>query len=122
MWKLSLAALVFAAMSTAAFAADLGKVIKVLRPTVRVFDAEGQPAGTLNAGDLKTPAQIVGVGKGQSIGVKVAGKVIYLRGLDVQTEGFRASCQPVESSARTAGTSYAGTNMGMGGAADCAKH
>jgi len=100
-----------------AFAA--GSVTKVLRPQVHTFDASGQPAGVLNAADLKVPAPIVAMGTGGSIGVSVGGKTVYLRGLDVQTSGVNATCQPVQGAARASGSSYAATNMGLGGAADC---
>ena len=36
-----------------------------------------------------------------------------------QTEGVTAQCKPVQSAARSSGSSYAATNMGLGGAADC---
>ena len=121
MLKISLAiAVSFALLIPAAGWADsLGKVTKVLRPTVRTFDAKGQPLGQLKATDLKLPAPIVGRGVGASIGVKVGVNTVYLRGLDVQTEGMNARCTPVQTAARPAGTAYAATNMGLGGPADC---
>ena len=42
-----------------------------------------------------------------------------LRGLDVQTEGMQAKCAPVQTAAREKGSSYAASNMGLGGAAVC---
>jgi hypothetical protein len=104
-----------------ALAAGMGTVTKVLRPQVHTFDDKGQPTGTLAAADLKTPAPIVAMGTGGSIGVNHAGKVIYLRGLDVQTEGLNATCKPVQTAARASGSAYAATNMGLGGPADCKK-
>jgi len=104
-----------------AVAMAAGTVTKVLRPQVHTFDDKGQPTGTLAAGDLKVPAPIVAMGTGGSIGVNHGGKVIYLRGLDVQTEGLNAACKPVQSVARASGSSYAATNMGLGGPADCKK-
>ena len=98
-----------------------GTVTKVLRPQVHVFDDKGQPAGTMSASDIKVPAAIVAMGVGGSVGIKEGGKIIFLRGLDVQTEGVNAVCTPVQSTARAAGSAYAATNMGLGGAADC-KH
>ena len=102
-----------------AFAA--GTVTKVLRPQVHVFDDKGQPAGTVAASDIKVPAPIVAMGVGGSVGIKEGGKIIFLRGLDVQTEGLNAVCTPVQSTSRAAGSAYAATNMGLGGAADCKK-
>jgi hypothetical protein len=98
-----------------------GAVVKVLRPQVHVFDDKGQPAGVLDAADLKVPAPIVAMGVGGSVGVNHGGKVVFLRGLDVQTEGVNAVCTPVQSTARASGSAYAATNMGLGGAADCKK-
>lgn len=96
-----------------------GTVTKILRPTVHVFDASGQPAGTLDASSVKVPAPIVAMGMGGSVGISHDGKVVFLRGLDVQTTGVTATCKPVQSAARASGSSYAATNMGLGGAADC---
>ena len=106
---------------TLAMAAGMGSVTKVLRPQVHTFDDKGQPTGTLAATDLKVPAPIVAMGTGGSIGVNHAGKVVYLRGLDVQTEGLNATCKPVQTAARSSGSAYAATNMGLGGPADCKK-
>jgi hypothetical protein len=96
-----------------------GTVTKILRPQVHVFDAKGQPAGTLDASDVNVPAPIVAIGMGGSVGIDHGGKVVFLRGLDVQTQGVTAACKPVQSTARASGSSYAATNMGLGGAADC---
>jgi hypothetical protein len=100
-------------------AAGMGTVTKILRPQVRTFDAKGQPLGVVPATSLKVPVAIVGLGVGGSIGVVEGGKTIFLRGLDVQTEGLRAACAPVQTTARASGSSYAASNMGLGGAADC---
>lgn len=108
-----------ALLAPAAWADGLGKVTKVLRPTIRTFDAKGQPLGQLKASDIKLPAPIIGRGVGASIGVKVGVNTVYLRGLDVQTEGMNAKCTPVQAAARPAGSAYAATNMGLGGPADC---
>jgi hypothetical protein len=73
----------------------------------------------LNATDVKVPAPIVQMGMGGSVGINQGGKVVFLRGLDVQTAGVTAACKPVQTAARAQGSSYAATNMGLGGAADC---
>ncbi len=120
MFKASLVSLVTAlAIMLPATALAGGTVTKILRPQVHVFDAHGQPAGTLDASSVKTPAPIVAMGMGGSVGIDHDGKVVFLRGLDVQTQGVTAACKPVQSAARTSGSSYAATNMGLGGAADC---
>jgi hypothetical protein len=100
-------------------AENLGSVTKVLRPSIRTFDAQGQPLAPVAAADIKTPAPIVGYGVGHSIGLNVKGKVVYVRGLDVQTDGAKANCTAVQAAARPAGSSYAASNMGLGGPADC---
>jgi hypothetical protein len=122
MFKASFAslALVLAIMlPAAALAAPAGTVTKILRPQVHVFDDHGQPAGTLDASSVKVPAPIVAMGMGGSVGISHDGKVVFLRGLDVQTTGVTATCKPVQTAARAQGSSYAATNMGLGGAADC---
>jgi hypothetical protein len=96
-----------------------GSVTKALRAQVRTFDDKGQPLGQLSADELKLPQPIVGYGVGASIGIKHGAGVVYLRGLDVQTEGVKAACTAVAAGARASGSSYAATNMGLGGAADC---
>ena len=103
----------------AAAAENLGKVTKILRSQVRTFDAKGLPLGQVASSSIKTPAPIVGYGVGHSIGVTVNGKVVYLRGLDVLTDAAKANCAPVQAAARPAGSAYAASNMGLGGAADC---
>ena len=67
----------------------------------------------------EAPAPIVAMGVGGSVGITYQGKTIFLRGLDVQTTGVNVACAPVQGAARTTGSSYAATNMGLGGAADC---
>ena len=120
MSKSSLLALVFVvALPGLAQAEPLGSVTKALRPQVRTFDDKGQPLGQLSADELKLPQPIVAYGVGNSIGVKHGAGVVYLRGLDVQTEGVKAACAAVAAGARTSGSTYAATNMGLGGAADC---
>jgi len=112
-------ALIAALLLAPGVAAAGGTVTKILRPQVRVFDLTGQPEGVLAASDLKLPAPIVATGVGGSVGVNHGGKVVFLRGLDVQTVGVNAVCTPVQSTARAAGSAYAATNMGLGGAAVC---
>jgi hypothetical protein len=121
MFKASFALIVLTlaiALPVAALAGT-AEVMKILRPTVHVFDAHGQPTGTLDASSVKVPAAIVAMGMGGSVGINHNGTVVFLRGLDVQTTGVTATCKPVQSAARTSGSSYAATNMGLGGAADC---
>ncbi len=119
MFKASFASLVLVLAIVLPAAALAGTVTKILRPTVHVFDAHGQPAGTLDASAVKVPAPIVAMGMGGSVGIKQGGKVVFLRGLDVQTTGVNATCKPVQTAARASGSSYAATNMGLGGASDC---
>ena len=123
MFRPSLLLLALAVSVTAypATAESLGSVTKALRPQVRTFDEKGQPLGQLSADELKLPQPIVGYGVGNSIGVKHGAGVVYLRGLDVQTDGAKAACAPVPAAARASGSSYAASNMGLGGAADCKK-
>ncbi len=122
MRKSSLVLIALLALPGVPWAADMGSVTKALRPQLNTFDDKGQPTGRIAAGDLKLPTPIVGMGVGNSVGVKTsAGAVVYLRGLDVQTAGARAACAPVQSAARASGSAYAASNMGLGGAADCKK-
>ncbi len=96
-----------------------GTVVKALRPELRTFDDKGQPTGVVPASQLKLPADIVAMGVGGSVGIRSGGKVVFLRGLDVQTAGVTAACKPVQSAAPASGSTYAATNMGLGGASDC---
>jgi hypothetical protein len=99
--------------------ADGGKITKVIRPQVMTYDEAGASLGMVAAKDVKVPAEIVAVGVGNRLGVKLNGKVVFLRGLDVQTEGLTAKCAPVQTATRQQGSSYAASNMGLGGAAVC---
>jgi hypothetical protein len=119
MFKASFGSLALVLAIVLPAAAMAGTVIKILRPTVHVFDAHGQPAGTLDASAVKVPAPIVAMGMGGSVGISEGGKVVFLRGLDVETTGVNATCKPVQTAARASGSSYAATNMGLGGASDC---
>ncbi|MFI4933984.1 MAG: hypothetical protein ACHP7N_05165 [Caulobacterales bacterium] len=121
MSRASLVLIALILVPSLAFAAGMGTVTKLLRPQLHTFDDKGQPVGVLNATDLKVPAPIVAMGVGGSVGVSQGGKVVFLRGLDVQTEGVNAVCTPVQTAARASGSAYAATNMGLGGAADCKK-
>ena len=103
----------------AAWAENLGSVTRALRPQLRAFDEKGQPLGQIPSAELKLPAPIAGFGVGGSVGVRHQGKVVYLRGLDVQTDKAAARCAPVQGAARPSGSAYAASNMGLGGAADC---
>jgi hypothetical protein len=119
MWKPSLILATALAIPAVAFAG--GSVTKALRPQLRTFDDKGQPSGMVAASALKLPAAIVAMGVGGSVGIRQGGKVVFLRGLDVETSGVNATCAPVQSTARASGTAYAATNMGLGGASDCKK-
>lgn len=123
MWKPEIALILAAAILLPVLAAaqDLGQVTKTLRPQLRTYDDKGAPTGTLKASMLKLPAPIVGYGTGRTIGVRVKDRVVYLRGLDVQTRAAGVDCAPVQGAARPKGSAYAAANMGLGGAADCKK-
>ncbi|HEX3920158.1 MAG TPA: hypothetical protein VHW60_22695 [Caulobacteraceae bacterium] len=120
MFKASL--IVAALLLIPASALAAGTVTKYLRPTLNTFDSHGQPLGPVSASDLKAPTPIVANGVGGSVGIIYKGKTIFLRGLDVQTTGVNVACAPVQGTARNSGSSYAATNMGLGGAADCTQH
>lgn len=100
---------------TALAQADLGTVTAYARPTLRVFDEAGNPAGTMEAKALpKPPVKIAKMGKGGSVGIQLADKrIVYLRGLDVTLAATRV-CEANQKSTRTAGSSYAATDMGLG--------
>ena len=100
-------------------AQSLGTITKTLRPKLATFDEKGNPGSPIDAKDLKLPAPIAGFGASNSVGVKAGEKVIYLRGLDVQTTGVRAACKPVQGAARPGQTEYAATNLGLGKPTDC---
>lgn len=115
MLKPSLVLTALMLIATPAFAADsLGRVTKVNRPVLNTFDDQGVPAGQIKSGDVKLPAPIVGFGKGQSVGIKVKDKVVFLRGLDVVTDGVNAKCDAVQTASRAKGSAYAASNMGLG--------
>jgi len=94
---------------------DLGTVTAYARPTLRVFDENGNPAGTMEAKALpKPPVKIAKLGKGGSVGIQLADKrIVYLRGLDVTLAATR-TCEANQKGTRQAGSSYAATDMGLG--------
>ena len=94
---------------------DLGTVTAYARPTLRIFDENGAPAGTIEAKALpKPPVKVARLGKGGSIGIEMqGGRIVYLRGLDVTMEATRV-CEANQKGTRQAGSSYAATDMGLG--------
>jgi hypothetical protein len=117
--SLILCALAALVVAGPAAAESSGKITKVLRPQVMTYDDKGASLGMTPAKDIKVPAEIVAVGTGNRLGVKLNGKVVFLRGLDVQTEGLTTKCAPVQTATRQQGSSYAASNLGLGGAAVC---
>jgi hypothetical protein len=104
-----------AAVMVAVGGEDLGTVTAYARPTLRAFDENGNPAGTVEAKALpKPPVKVAKLGKGGSIGIEMAGgRVVYLRGLDVTMAATR-TCAANQKGTRQAGSSYAATDMGLG--------
>ncbi len=119
--------LLLAPMTGGAVAQDTGEpggasVTKVLRVRLRLFDDKGQSTGTVSASELKLPALIVARGIGGSVGIKHEGKIVFLRGIDVQTDDHYASCLPEPMVGRPSASVYAGTNTGLSGVTGCWPH
>ncbi|HEY3815060.1 MAG TPA: hypothetical protein VGL66_17720 [Caulobacteraceae bacterium] len=93
-WRSGLVTLAFVAFAGAVLAADFGRVTKILHPTVQTFDANGRSVGTLNASDVRLPTTIVQRGTSGELGIRVNGKTIYLRSLDVATAGGPSGGHP----------------------------
>jgi hypothetical protein len=112
-------ALALAAFALPALASAEGRIVKYNRDELRIFDEAGNPLGVIKASTLpKTPA-VVKQGKGGSLGIQQGGRLIFLRPLDVNTQGVGAECKTVQVAARGSGQAIAAQTMGVGSAKDC---
>lgn len=107
------------AAAAPALALAEGHVTRYLRDELRTFDENGNPTGVVKASTLPRNAAVVKQGKGGSIGIQAGGKVVYLRPLDVDTEGVGVQCRTVQVAARGSGQTVAAQTMGVGSAKDC---
>lgn len=111
-------AFAFAAAIPAIAAAD-GHITGYNRPELRIYDETGQPLGVVKASALPRNAAVVKQGKGGSIGIMQGGRLVFLRPLDVNTEGVGVQCKTVQVATRSSGAALASQTMGVGSAKDC---
>lgn len=112
-------ALALAAAALPALAFAEGRIVKYNRPELRVFDENGQPLGVVKVSDLPKTPVVIKVGKGDSLGIEQKGKLIFLRAIDVNTEGVGLQCKTVQVAARGSGQAIAAQTMGVGQGKDC---
>lgn len=112
-------ALALAAFAVPALASPEGRIVKYNRDELRIFDEAGNPLGVVKASSLPRTPAVVKQGKGGSLGIQQGGKLIFLRPLDVNTEGVGAQCKTVQVAARGSGQAIAAQTMGVGSAKDC---
>jgi len=111
--------LALAAAAVPAIAAAEGHITGYNRPELRIFDEAGAPLGVVKASAMPRNAAVVKLGKGGSIGVMQGGKLVFLRPLDVNTEGVGVQCKTVQVATRSSGSALASQTMGVGSAKDC---
>lgn len=111
------AALIVAALP--ALASAEGRIVKYNRDELRIYDEAGNPLGVVKASTLPRNPAVVKLGRGGSLGVMQNGKLIFLRPLDVDTQGVGAQCKTVQVAARGSGQALAAQTMGVGTAKDC---
>ena len=112
-------ALALAAAALPALAFAEGRIVKYNRDELRIFDENGQPLGVVKASSLPKTPVVIKVGKGDSLGIQQNGKLVFLRAIDVNTEGLGMQCKTVQVAARGSGQQVAAQSMGFGQGKDC---
>lgn len=97
---------------------DLGRVTKLLRDTITIYDANGNPRGREPKWDLpRDGAPIVGRDTAGHVGIRRGNEIVYLRNSEILTAGVPDPCAPLSQGARPAGKVSAaseGVGSGMG--------
>lgn len=96
-----------------------GHVTKYLRDELQIYDETGQPLGLVKASAMPKNAAVVKLGKGGTIGVMQGSRLVFLRPIQVNTEGVGVQCKTVQVATRGADTAMASQAMGVGSAKDC---
>lgn len=112
-------AIALAAAAIPALASAEGRIVKYNRDELRIFDENGAPLGVVKASSLPRNAPVVKLGKGDSLGIQQGGRLVFLRPLDVNTEGVGQPCRTVQVAARGSGQAIAAQTMGVGQGKDC---
>jgi hypothetical protein len=108
-----------AAVAVPSLALAEGHVTKYLRDELAIFDETGAPLGTVKASTLPRNPAVVKLGKGNTIGIRQGDRLIFLRPIQVNTEGVGAECKTVQVATRGSGQALAAQTMGVGTAKDC---
>lgn len=96
-----------------------GRVTKYLRDELQIYDETGQPLGVVKASAMPRNPAVVRLGKGGTIGVMQGSRLVFLRPIQVNTEGVGVQCKTVQVATRGAGSALASQSMGVGSAKDC---
>lgn len=108
-----------AVMAAPTLALAQGHVTKYLRDELQIYDETGAPLGVVKASSLPRNPAVVKLGKGNTIGIMQGGRLIFLRPIQVNTEGVGAQCKTVQVATRGTGSALASQTMGVGSAKDC---
>jgi hypothetical protein len=108
-----------AAMAVPTLVLAEGHVTKYLRDELQIYDEAGAPLGMVKASALPRNPAVVKLGKGNTIGIMQGQRLIFLRPIQVNTEGVGAQCKTVQVATRAAGSALASQSMGVGSAKDC---
>lgn len=100
--------------ATSAAAQPFGNVEKYLGPSVRTYDAQGNPAGELPVGKLPTlPIPIKARDEKGHPGIEVGGKLVYLKPADVVVGGIEPACKTFEISQKSSTSSQHLSEIGV---------
>lgn len=116
------AVLVAAPLAAAAQDGNFGRVTRYNREQVRLFNADGTSAGRADRDDLPANATIVDIRPGGGLGIQHGGRVVYVRGIDVEfqlNEAGSARCASAGGGQRADGDLSTGTYAGGGSSQDC---
>ena len=124
MSKFGIALICIAALGLMATAAQAKpRVTAFNRAQVMLYTRAGAPVSPtpVPVSQLpKPPFDIPEFGPANSVGVPYKGQVVFVRRLDVTTEGAVTQCVSVQTASRGADSQHAGERMGAGSSQNCA--
>ena len=102
---------------------NYGRIVSYNRPAIRLYDANGRLQETVRREEMTPNITIVDIRSGGGLGVIFEGRVLYVRGIDVEFElnsSGTARCNSAGGGQQRAeGAMSTGTYAGGGSSRDC---
>jgi hypothetical protein len=96
-------------ISSAAFAQGQGQITGFLRPTIGIYDKDGNLLRRVAKTELPAKPAVVHRNKIGQLGISLNGQTVYVRNSEVQVKGLPDPCATVSQTARPAGQAVAGS-------------